>query len=106
MGAREGVEDRREGRIKDPEKGTCQVDVGGEKKVLVAQLCPTPWTVAQQASVSVEFPRQEYWSGLLFPSRGNLSDPGVEPRFPILQADSLPSKLPGKPVWEEGAGIY
>ena len=43
------------------------------------------------------FPRQEYWSGLLFPSPGDLPDPGIEPVFPALQADSLPSETPGKP---------
>ena len=44
----------------------------------------------------MEFSRQEYWSGLLFPSPGDLPDPGIEPTFPALQADSLPSELPGK----------
>ena len=43
------------------------------------------------------FSRQEYWSGLPFPSPGELSDPGIEPRFPTLQADSLPSEPLGKP---------
>ena len=43
------------------------------------------------------FPRQEYWSGLPFPSPGDLSDPGIKPRSPALQADSLPPELPGKP---------
>ena len=41
--------------------------------------------------------RQEYWSGLPFPSPGDLPDPGIEPRSPALQADALPSKPPGKP---------
>ena len=57
----------------------------------------TPWTVAHQAPLSMEFSRQEYWSGLPFPSPGDLPDPGIEPRSPTLQADSLPSKPPGKP---------
>ena len=64
---------------------------------LVVKLCPTletPWTVAHWAPLSVEFSRQEYWSGLPFPSPGDLLDPGIEPRFPALQADSLPSELP------------
>ena len=52
----------------------------------------TPWTVAHQAPLSMEFSRQEYWSELPFPSPGDLSDPGIEPRFPALQEDSLPSK--------------
>ena len=45
-----------------------------------------------------EFSRQEYWSGLSFPSSGDLPDPGIEPRSPILQADSLPSEPSGKPL--------
>ena len=48
----------------------------------------TPWTAAHQAPLSVEFSRQEHWSGLPFPSPGDLTDPGVEPRSPALQADS------------------
>ena len=54
----------------------------------------TPWTVAHQAPLSKGFPRQEYWSGLPFPSPGDLSNPGIKPSFPALQADSLPSVLP------------
>ena len=57
----------------------------------------TPWTVACQAPPSIGFCRQEYWSGLLFPSPGDLPDPGIEPGSPTLQADSLPSAPPGKP---------
>ena len=52
----------------------------------------TPWTVAYQAPQSMEFSWQEYWSGLLFPSPGDLPDPGTEPRSSALQADSLLSK--------------
>ena len=44
----------------------------------------TPWTVARQAPLSMGFPRQEYWSGLLSPSLGDLIDPGIEPMFPAL----------------------
>ena len=65
----------------------------------VAQSCSTlcdPWTVAYQASPSMEFYRQEYWSGVPFPSPGHLPDPGMEPRSPALQADALPSETPGK----------
>ena len=51
-----------------------------------------PWTVARQASLSMGFPRQEYWSGLPFPSPGDLPDPGIEPGSPALQADSLLSE--------------
>ena len=50
----------------------------------------TPWTVAYQAPPSVGFSRQEYWSGLPFPSPGDLPDPGIEPRSPALRADALP----------------
>ena len=56
----------------------------------------TPWTVAYQASLSMGFSRQEYWSGLPFPSPGDLPDPGIEPGSPALQADALPSEPPGK----------
>ena len=57
----------------------------------------TPWTVAHQVLLFMEFSRQEYWSGLSFPSLGDLSDPGIEPGSPALQAYSLPSEPPGKP---------
>ena len=60
---------------------------------LVASLCSTlgtPWTVACQAPLSMRFPQQNYWSELPFPSPGDLSDPGIEPRSPALQEDSLP----------------
>ena len=52
---------------------------------------------ACQVSPSTGFSRQEYWSGLMFPSPGNLPDPGMEPGSPALQADSLPSEPLGKP---------
>ena len=64
---------------------------------LVAKLCltlETSWTVACQAPLSMRFSRQEYWSGLPFPSPGDLPDPRIEPWSPALQADSLPSELP------------
>ena len=54
-----------------------------------------PWTVVYRASLSMGFFRQEYWSGLPFPSLGDLPDPGIEPRSPALQADALPSEPPG-----------
>ena len=57
----------------------------------------TPRTVAHQAPLPMEFSRQEYWSGLPFSSSGDLPNPGIKPRFPALQADSLPSEPPGKP---------
>ena len=58
----------------------------------------TLWVVACQAPLSMEFSRQEYWSGLPFPSPGNLSIPRIEPGSPTLQADTLPSEPPGKPI--------
>ena len=57
----------------------------------------TPETVAWQAPPSTGFSRQEYWSGLPFPSPGDLPDPGIEPRSPAFQADSLLTELWGKP---------
>ena len=57
----------------------------------------TPWTVAQQTPLFMGFSRQEYWSGLPFPSPWDLPNPGTEPRSSSLQADSLPSEPPGKP---------
>jgi len=57
----------------------------------------TPWTIAFQAPLSIGFSRQEYWSGLPFPSPGDLPDPGIEPRSPALQAESLPTEVRGKP---------
>ena len=56
----------------------------------------TPWTVAHQAPLYIEFFRQEYWSELPYPSAGDHPDLGIEPRTPALQADSLQSELPGK----------
>ena len=56
-----------------------------------------PHGVALQAPLSMGFLRQEYWSGLPFPSPEDLPSPGLEPESPTLQADSLPSELPGKP---------
>ena len=53
----------------------------------------TLWTLARQAPLSMGLPRQEYWSGLPFPSLGDLSNPGIEPGFPVLQADSLLPEL-------------
>ena len=56
----------------------------------------TPWTVAYQAPISMGFSRQEYSSGLPFPSPGELPDPGIEPGSPTLEAEALPSEPPGK----------
>ena len=58
----------------------------------------TPWTIAGQIPLSVEFSRQEYWSGLPFPSPEDLPDPGIKPTSSGLQADSSPLDPPGKPI--------
>ena len=68
--------------------------------VLVAQLCPTLQhyeIVAHQAPLFMGFPRQEYWSGLPFPSPGDIPNSGIEPGSPVSQADSLPPEKPGRP---------
>ena len=78
---------------------TVHVSGGGKVKSLSrVRLFATPWTVAYQAPLSMGFSRQEYWSGLPFPSPGDLPDPGIEPRSPTLQADTLTSEPPGKPL--------
>ena len=67
--------------------------------MLVTQSCPTlcdPMDCSPPVPLSMRLSRQEYWSGLPFPSPGDLPDPGIEPRYPTLQADSLPSEPPGK----------
>ena len=61
------------------------------------QVFATPWTIAIQFPLSMEFSRQEYWSGLPFPSPGNLSKPGIKPRSPTVWVDSLPAEPQGKP---------
>ena len=80
-------------RLKKPDS-KCDIFYGGGG--LVVKLCltlVTPWTVAHQAPLSMRFSRQEYWSGLPFPSPGDLPDTGIKPRSPVLQADSLPTEL-------------
>ena len=67
-------------------------------KVSITQLCPSlcdPVDCSPPGSSSMEFSRQEYWSGLPWPSPGYLPDPGIEPGSPALQAGSLPSEPPG-----------
>ena len=61
-------------------------------------LFETPWTAACHVPLSMGFSRPEYWSGLPFPS-GHLPNPGIEPRSPTLQVDSLPAEPPGKLKW-------
>ena len=66
------------------------------KSLSHVRLFAPPWTVAYQAPPSMGFSRQEYWSGLPFPSLGDLPNPGIELRSPALSADALPSEPPGK----------
>ena len=76
------------------------------KSLSRVRLFVTPWTVAYQPPPSMGFSRQECWSGLPFPSPGDLLDPGIEPRSPTLQADTLPSEPPGKPQGKNKAQFY
>ena len=62
------------------------------------QLFATPWTIAHQAPPSMGFSRPEYWSGLPFPSPGDLPDPGIEPGSPASQADALLSEPRSEPM--------
>ena len=66
--------------------------------VSCVQFYVTPWTAALQASLSMGFSRQEYWSGFPYPYPGHLPDPGIESESPALQADSLPSEPPVRQV--------
>ena len=66
----------------------------------------TLWTVAHQAPLPMGFSRQEYWSGLPFPSPGDLPHPEIEPGSPALQADSLLSETPGKPPNHSYIHVY
>ena len=65
-----------------------------------------PWTVAYQAPPSMGLSRQECWSGLPFPSPGDIPDPGIEPGSPALQADALSSEPPGKPLYTYDLFIF
>ena len=73
---------------------TKQLTLHEVKSLSRVRLFTTPWTVAYQASPSMEFSKQEYWSGLLFPSPGDLPNTGIEPRSPALRAGALPSEPP------------
>ena len=66
------------------------------KSISPVQIFATPWTGAYQAPLSMGFSRQEYWSGLPFPSTGGLPDPAAEPGSPALWADALLPEPPGK----------
>ena len=63
------------------------------KSFSCVQHLATPWTVAYEAPPPIGFSRQEYWSGLPFPSPEDLPNSGIEPESPTLQADTLPSEL-------------
>ena len=67
------------------------------KSLSHVQIFTTPWTVAYQSPPSMGFSRQEYWSGLPFPSPEDLPNPGIEPGSTELQVDSFPTEPPGKP---------
>ena len=71
------------------------------KSLSRVQLFVTPWTIAYQAPPSMGFSRQEYWSGVPFPSSGFLPDLGINPRALTLQADALLSEPPGKSSEED-----
>jgi len=62
----------------------------------------TPWAIARQAPLSMEFPRQEYWSGVPFPSPGDLPYPGTKPAYPQLAGRFFTTEPPGKPYM----GLY
>ena len=74
----------------------CVCVYGGGLVVKSSPINATLWTVACQAPLSMGFPRQEYWSGLPFPSPGDLRNLGIESWSPALQADDLPTELGGK----------
>ena len=67
------------------------------KSLSGVRLFATPWTVAHQAPPSMEFSKQEYWSGLPFASPRDLPGPEIKPGSPALQVDALPSEPPEKP---------
>ena len=85
-----------------------QPSVGKKKCQLLShvQLFVTPQTVARQAPQSMGFSRQEYWSGLPFPSPGGLPNLGIKPGSPVLQGDSLLSEPPGKPSVGNGSTLF
>ena len=68
------------------------------KSLSRVQLFATPWMVTYKAPWSMGFSRQEYWSGMPFPSPEDLPNPGIEPGSPALQTDALPSEPLGKPT--------
>ena len=83
--------------LKSPCYGLC--DRGNKKKAVLnyVRLFAAPWTVAHQAPVSMGFPRQEDWSGLPFPSPGDLPNPGIKPTSPVLAGEFFTTESAGKP---------
>ena len=95
-------EDKRRGKTDTNMRGVCVcvcVCVCVSVSVSRVWLFASPWTVAHQAPLSMGFSRQEYLRGLSSPSPGDLPKPGIEPRSPALQADSLPPELPAERQW-------
>ena len=86
---------------KIPRSRACALWQEKVKSLSRVRLFATPWTVAYQAPPSMGFSRQEYWSGLPFPSPGDLPNPWIEPGSRALQADSLPAEPPRKPYKAE-----
>ena len=76
------------------------------KSLSRVRLFVTLWTVARQAPLSVGFSRQEYWSGLPFPSPGDLPDPGIKPGSPALEADALTSEPLGNCKQHKFSPVY
>ena len=71
------------------------------------RLFATPWTIAHWATPFMEFSRQEYWSGLPFPSPGDLLNPGIESKVPALAGGFFSTEPPGKPhQWKEAHETY
>ena len=71
-------------------RSRCSCGSGGGLGTESSPTLAAPWTVSCQAPLAMGFSRQEYWSGLPFPSSGDLPNPGIEHTSPVLQADSLP----------------
>ena len=90
----------------DPELSSSHEERRKVKSFNRVRLFATPWTVAHQAPPSLGVSRQEYWSGLPFPSLGDLPDPGIDPRSPALQAVTLTSEPPWKPMGTQIITIY
>ena len=91
-------------------KVSCKLPAGPASvtRSVVSDSLRPQWIVAHKAPLSIRFSRQEYQSGFPFPSPGDLPDPGTEPRSFSLQADTLPSEPPGRPIlyWRFSLVIY